>query len=55
MAVKTKVSTKFAFKDWAKNLAKELALIVPDEDIQWVANQQPQEVNLDNREEVKLD
>ncbi len=55
MAVKTKVSTKSAIKDWAKNLAMELALLVPDEDIHWVANQQPQEVNLNNGEEIKLD
>ena len=55
MAVKMKVSKKSAFKDWAKNLAKELALLVPDENIQWVAKQQPQEVNLNNGEEVKLD
>ena len=49
------VSRKSAFKDWAKNLTQELALLNPDEDIQWVARQQPQEVNLDKGEEVKLD
>jgi hypothetical protein len=41
-----------AFKDWAKNLAKELALLVSDEDLEWVPKKQPQEINLPYGHEV---
>ena len=53
--MKGEVTKTNAFKDWAKNLAKELALLVPDEDLQWIAKQQPQEKNLNSGQEVRPD
>jgi hypothetical protein len=38
-------SSHNAFKDWTKNLVKDLTLLVTDEDFMWVPkqNDQPQE------------